>query len=266
MPRQIMVQGHRAWCKVYQTPSRSRRIVTRAWNQLTNQLDVSPLRSPPAAQGEEAAKQLELRRIRELQAQGVLVPEVLGEGANMLLLGDMGPSLSSRLKQSNGTDETDSMVHRTIAAIADAHRRGAYLGQAFARNITITDEHIGFIDFEEDPLQVMTLPEAQARDWLLFSAGVARYYDGRVSALSRLLGEGLPQAANDVADEIHRTTGRLGFVQRCTRHLGHRARAIGAAITSLDASMKVMLLVAILSLDFVSDGDSDILRILSSLM
>src|SRR5699024_6608423 len=109
-----MVQGRPAWCKFYKTPPRTRHIVTRVWNRITDRLDVWPLRSPPGARAGEAAKQLELRRIRELDAQGVPVPEVLGEGANMLLLGDMGPSLSSRLKQAGGPQETDALVHRAI--------------------------------------------------------------------------------------------------------------------------------------------------------
>ena len=53
------------------------------------------------------------------------------------------------------------------------HASGQYLSQGFARNL-IVDERTqpprlaGMIDFEDDPLEVMTLPEAQVRDWLSY--------------------------------------------------------------------------------------------------
>ena len=48
------------------------------------------------------------------------------------------------------------------------HARGQYLSQCFARNIIVSDDFRGMIDFEDDPLEVMTLEQAQARDWLIF--------------------------------------------------------------------------------------------------
>ena len=55
------------------------------------------------------------------------------------------------------------------AAIAAVHARGAYLSQAFARNLMhCPDGVIGFIDFEDDPGETLSIAECQARDWLSY--------------------------------------------------------------------------------------------------
>jgi hypothetical protein len=49
------------------------------------------------------------------------------------------------------------------------HVRGQHLSQAFDRNLVqCPDGVIGYIDFEDDPAEVMTLAECQARDWLSY--------------------------------------------------------------------------------------------------
>jgi hypothetical protein len=85
----------------------------------------------------------------------------------------------------------DRLVKAAMATLADAHARGAYLGQPLPRNMTWDGENVGFLDFEEDPLEVMDLPTAQARDWLMFGYGVAKYYDHRGEVLQDLLIEAM---------------------------------------------------------------------------
>ena len=48
------------------------------------------------------------------------------------------------------------------------HGRGGCLSHAFARNFIATSTGLAMIDFEDDPLEVLTLVEAQARDWLAY--------------------------------------------------------------------------------------------------
>lgn len=265
MTRKIVVAGRVAWCKTYDRSAGFRRTVASVWNRLTGGLDVRPLRSPPRPDGD-AARQLEQRRIRQLHDQGVLVPDVVGEGKRLLLLSDMGPTLSSCLKQAKDRSEVDALVHRGVAALVDVHRRGAYLGQAVARNIVMTGSGVGFIDFEEDPLEVMSLTEAQARDWLLFSSSVARYYEGRVDALAGMFGRALPEVGNDVAVTVDRTAKKLGFLETLTRMFGRRARSLGVAVASLHHSRLVWFVTLTLLVDFITDGDSDILRALHQLL
>jgi len=255
--------GRTAWLKSYGAPERSRRVAARAWNAIVDGLDVGPLRSPPRL-GREDAKQLELRRIGELREAGVLVPEVLGEGRDTLLLGDIGPSLSRRLKNAADPRQVDTLVHAAVAAIVAAHRRGAYFGQAFARNITVSDGRIGFIDFEEDPLQIMPLRDAQARDWLMFTAGVSRHYEKRVDVLAGMIEQALPRVGEEVTREVQRVAGRLDFLHRYSRFFGRSARALGVAVASLRSGAGLVLLG--LMVDLLSDGDFDIYRIMMSML
>ena len=202
MVQKLLIGGRDAWLKSYDEQPHARRAVNKVWNVLAGGLGAEPLRSPPSHAGEQA-KQVEMRRIGELRAGGVLVPDILGEGPGTLLLSDIGPSLSSRLKSAVQASQTDDLVHRTVAEMVAAHRRGGYFGQAFARNITVAaDGRIGFIDFEEDPLEVMPLRDAQARDWVMFAAGVSRYYEGRSGALVGMMERSQPYVADDVADEV----------------------------------------------------------------
>ncbi len=264
MTRKIIVNGKTVWCKTYDKSSGARRAITPLWNRLPRRLGVRALYSPPRPHGD-GARRLEQRRIGELRRRGVRVPEVIGEGDRLLLLSDLGPSLSSRLKQAANHDEVDDLVHRGVASIVDVHRREAYLGQAVARNIIMTDGGAGFIDFEEDPLEVMTLGEAQARDWLLFSSSVARYYEGRVGTLATMLGQALPEVGGEVVETVDHAARRLGFLERWTRMLGSRARALGVAVASLRGSRILWLLLLVVLADFISDGDSDILLALQLL-
>jgi tRNA A-37 threonylcarbamoyl transferase component Bud32 len=127
----------------------------------------------------------------------------------------------------------DDLVARGTRALVQVHRSGAYLGQAVARNIVLTGSGVGFIDFEEDPLEVMSLGEAQARDWLLFSSSIARYYEMREGDLAAIFGHALPSVGNDVAMTVSDAAGRLAFLKRLTRRLGARGRAVGVAVASL---------------------------------
>ncbi len=210
MTRKILVNGQTLWCKTYDRSARSRGVATSLWNPLLGWLDVAPLRSPPRPAGDEA-RRLEQQRITQLRDLGVLVPEVVGEGQRLLLLRDLGPTLSSCLKQAGNTREVDDLVHRSVKALVDVHRRGAYLGQAVARNIVMTGSGVGFIDFEEDPLEIMGLAEAQTRDWLLFGSSVARYDESRVETLTSMFGRALPEVGNDMAMMVDRAASRLGF-------------------------------------------------------
>jgi len=264
MVQKLLVGGRDAWLKSYGGQPRARRAVNKVWNALAGGLGAAPLRSPPS-HGGERAKQVEMRRIGELRASGVLVPEVLGEGPGTLLLSDIGPSLSSRLKSAADASQTDELVHRTVAEMVAAHRRGAYFGQAFARNITVApDGRIGFIDFEEDPLEVMPLRDAQARDWVMFAAGVSRYFEGRDDALAGMMERSQPHVADDVADEVRHLASRLGFLHGCTRHMGQRARALGMAVLSLRKGFGMLILG--LLIDLIHDGDLDIFNALQSFL
>lgn len=127
--------------------------------------------------GGDAAIAIEARRLRALGALGLRVPTVLAEQADGLLISDLGESgsgavvLRERLDQAAATEPAALLAvwREGLEAIATAHARGAYLSQAFDRNLMLCpDGVVGYIDFEDDPGETLGVAECQVRDWLSY--------------------------------------------------------------------------------------------------
>ena len=257
----IVVAGRDAWLKAY-ADGDSRKFGLGILDAIARGLDIDALRPPPHPGGGEA-KQIEARRLAELDAQGVRVPRVLGEGASTLLLSNLGDTFAAQLRAADGdATRIDALTTAVIDAIADAHARGAYFGQPLPRNITLDDSgRVGFIDFEEDPLEVMSLPQAQARDWLMFAFGMAKYYDGRTDVLADMLSR-VMRREPEVAAHAGRVGRLKGFAQRIAR-LGRSARHVAHSILVVRAATLLpMLLVVAVLWDWLEDGEIELLRMM----
>ena len=257
MVQRFSLGGRTAWLKRYEADGWLRPALVRLWNSLAARLELNALRSPPRHAGEDA-KLVESRRIEALRACGAPVPRILGEGPRSLILSDMGPTLAHRLKRLQSANDADILVRQTAHAIGELHRHGGYLGQAFARNITVGDQGVGFIDFEEDPSEIMSLWQAQARDWIMFTTGIGRYYVGRMDVLSELIRAEADGIAPQVALEVHRIARKLSFLERAGRFFGRKLGNMGAAIGAGRKGFAA-LAVAALMVDVLSDGDCDML-------
>jgi tRNA A-37 threonylcarbamoyl transferase component Bud32 len=126
-----------------------------------------PLIKVVPAYGGKRAQAIEARRLCELRAAGVLVPELLFETPDYLVMQPIEGRPIDSCVSDTGRQALD-VFRQGLLAICAVHAAGQYLSQGFARNMIIGKQGIWFIDFEEDPLQVMSLQEAQARDFLLF--------------------------------------------------------------------------------------------------
>ena len=154
-------------------------------------LDVlTPVPNP----GGEAAIAIEARRLRALGAAGLRVPAVLAQQPDGLLISDLGESgrppvvLQERLDQAAAAGPAALLAvwREGLAAIAAVHARGAYLSQAFDRNLVqCPDGVIGYIDFEDDPGETLPLAECQARDWLSYLHSTAMLVRCRLAARGR---------------------------------------------------------------------------------
>ncbi|MFC4727059.1 phosphotransferase [Coralloluteibacterium thermophilus] len=258
--------GRAVWVKRYGSGSRAGRL--RAMDWLARKLGVAALRPPPH-RGAAEAKRVERERLQALAEAGVHVPEVVGEGEALLILSDMGETLSSRLRSEPG-ERARQLVAQAAQALAEAHAAGAYLGQPVARNLTIDAEgRIGFLDFEEDPREVMSLHDAQTRDWLLFASGVVRHVPGGADAFAASIGDALRHESDAVRASVSAAAGRLAFVESATRWLGRRAGGLGAAVRGLRRALHALpvplILVALLA-DYLHDGDIEALSLLMQLV
>lgn len=144
------------------------------------------LMTPVPNPGGEIAIAIEARRLRDLGAAGLCVPRVLAQQADGLLISDLGQSgrppvvLQERLDQAAATGPAALLAtwREGLAAIATVHAAGKNLSQAFDRNLVqCPDGRIGYIDFEDDPCQTLSLAEAQTRDWLSYLHSTAMLVD-----------------------------------------------------------------------------------------
>ena len=260
----IRVAGSSAWLKRYGHAG-ARRFRLAALDLFARRLELSPLRPPPHHAGR-AALAVERRRLDALRARGVRVPEVLGVGENALLLSDIGPTLASRMREAaNDPVALDALTLQAIDAIGAGHARGAHFGQPWPRNLTVGEDGVGFLDFEEDPCEVMPLHDAQARDWVFFTYGAARYYRGRRAALASLGGDALARLRANVATTARQVGERLEPLARVAGRVRHPAsRTVARAIRTLRTAAPLLLAMAIvLGLDLVHDGEIDLFELLS---
>lgn len=226
--------ARRLWVKRYTSGPRHWRLA--ALNGVVKALRLPALQAPPGLAGR-AVKDIEKRRLSDLASKGVRVPEVVAEGPDELLLSDLGETLAVRLRKTT-EQQADVLVRAAIEAIAAAHQRGAYLGQPQARNIAVDEQdRIGFLDFEEDPGEVMSIPLAQCRDWLLFASGTVRHLPFTDQSFAAALCTGMRDADREVVIALRESLDRLGAVRALSSKLGHRARGLSAAIDALRAAV-----------------------------
>lgn len=124
----------------------------------------------------------EIRRIETFAKAGVPVPNVLYSSGSALVLSDVAPTVTSRLKTLATSDPAahDDLLVACAAHLGALHAKGLCHGRPHPRDFFIAGEAIGFMDFEEEPEAAMPLATAQARDlWLLFLQLADRALMGR---------------------------------------------------------------------------------------
>lgn len=190
----------------------------------------NPLLRPVPAPGGAAGQATEARRLRELAAAGVHVPALWHEGPDHLVMAYVaGTPLPASLV---GDEEAALAAFRSaLDALADVHARGQYLSQAFARNMVQTSTGFVYLDFEDDPLEVMTLIDAQARDWLALLLSTVWMTNAPRAHLAqhwRAVAARLPVPVRERIDDAAR---RLAWL----RHLPSRRDPWGRDVVSVQA-------------------------------
>ncbi|OQP84667.1 hypothetical protein BTR14_18785 [Rhizobium rhizosphaerae] len=119
----------------------------------------------------EAMVAREIRQIDRLTRAGFRTPEVLYRSPTALVLSDLGPNVLGQMKALRLIDAQghDALLVRSAGELGRLHGARLCHGRPHPRDFSLSEEGFGFMDFEEDPVAVMPLPLAQARDlWLLF--------------------------------------------------------------------------------------------------
>jgi hypothetical protein len=216
-------QGEPAWLKLSVPRPPAWRYQLQA--ALAQALQLSALQ-PVRPQGGAAGIANEAARLTALAAAGVHVPRLIARADHWLLMSDLGTTTLESLIRNAPEDARLTHWQRGADYIAHVHRAGQYLSQPFARNLVWSETHgVGAIDFEDDPAGVMSLAQAQARDWLPYFFSTAIYFPGHLPRLARtiaaVLGEE-PPAVRDVVHTLLRRTAWVRVLRGLPQRMHHR--------------------------------------------
>ena len=130
---------------------------------------------PVPNRGGKEVIQCEYQRLTALQKLGIKTPQVLAVSHEGILIEDAGSSehevvqLDHALARAISSEQRIQLYTDAILAIQSIHAKDSYLSEAFVRNILVDEDHqFTFIDFESDPVVLLSLIVCQVRDWLCF--------------------------------------------------------------------------------------------------
>ena len=200
-----------------------------------------PVLTPVPNLGGGQAIATEARRLRELAALSIHVPELLAVQPDALLLRHLGvpgmptPSLANEMRDAvpAGSHAVLALWQQGLAAIGQVHAANGYLSQAFARNmVRCADGAVGFIDFEDDPGEMLSVALCQTRDALCFahSSALALHEAGAMASARPLWKAWVAQGSPAMQAALAQSTNRLSALRHlpASRRLGRdlqRARA-----------------------------------------
>lgn len=179
---------------------------------------------------------IELERLRDLRAADIAVPEVHHVAADYFVMSYLGSNDLARALREQGVQAVGlwmaAMEHLLLV-----HARGQYLSQCFARNIIVSDQFEGLIDFEDDPLEVMSLEQAQARDWLIYLHSTLLNLALPADRLDAVLRRVLSRESEPVRAVLRHAARRLSWL----RYLPTRRSIWGKDFVSLQAVAAAMV-------------------------
>ena len=212
----------------------------RAMAVLARVLRLEVLRPVPNPGGP-AAIATEVRRLQDLAARGLRVPAVLAvqaDGFAMRHLGRPGedtPSLGNEIEHAARQGDSAralALWQQGLDTLAQVHRQGTCLSQAFARNmVRCPDGAVACIDFEDDPAAVLPLAVCQARDALCYAHSTAIYLEqsGTLAEARERWAAWVGQASPQAQEVLATSARRMGWVRHLPASLGRDVQRVRAA-------------------------------------
>ena len=183
----------------------------RVLNALARLLGVDYLKAVPV-HGGARSQAIELMRLRALESSGVPVPQVLHVAPDYFVMRYLGATDLAVTLREQGM-QAFPLWTAALEQLLAVHLAGQYLSQCFARNMIVSRRFEGLIDFEDDPLEVMNLVEAQARDWLVFLQSSLWNLAAPPDVLDAALAGVLARESAPVRAMLRHAAGRLGWLR-----------------------------------------------------
>lgn len=166
--------GQRLWVKTIKDSKK--KIGHRVQKLLARLIPLRMLRVT-VNEGGQSALNSEISRLELFHDNGIHVPQVLYRTDTQIIMTDAGVILQRVLKGEMDAKRQHELLQQAALTLADIHKKQLFHGRPYMKDFVYVAETgtMGFIDLEEDPLQVMNAEEAQARDIWVFLAGVSSY-------------------------------------------------------------------------------------------
>ncbi|KTD46931.1 hypothetical protein Lrub_1853 [Legionella rubrilucens] len=177
---------------------------------VTKALSIPALRGIPVPGGK-LTQAIEIQRLISLSAAGVPVPSVVYVGENYFVMSCLGHSSVEFFLKNPSQQSAVFYWKQALDAILDVHHKGAYLSQAFIRNMIAGDRSVAFVDFEDDPGAVMPIHLAQARDWLLYLLSSSLRLDMSPQEQADIILSYLRQDTLEVQEEVFACASKIAL-------------------------------------------------------
>lgn len=132
----------------------------------------------------------EAQRLTHLRHHHIAVPKVFLQHNDYIVMEHAGQSVEALLTQA---DQRDALLIPIMQSLVDLHEAGQWHGGAQVRNLTLKDNQLHRIDFEEKTGDVLPLHLAQAYDLLLCFNSLTKYLAFDIELGEKLLGHYLTQ-------------------------------------------------------------------------
>ena len=137
--------------------------------------------------------QYEAQRLQTLHSHNLAVPTLLLTQPNYIVMDYCGQSIEPLLKD---PQSLHYLAPRIVNSLVELHESNQWHGGAQVRNLTLKQDVLFRIDFEERVGDILPLELAQAYDVLLCFNSLAKYLDYDVKLGEQLLRQYLQQRQN----------------------------------------------------------------------
>lgn len=157
----------------------------------------------------------EARRLDAFKDKGIRAVPVAAVSEHYLLTHDCGPTLASVL-QDLPNRQRFLLLWKAVESLQRLHQKGLCHGRPSPKDMLCNKAQIYWLDLEEDPLSVMPLAQAQARDFWLLLNGLGKYFSQDTNTMA-LLDLYLSNSTAEIRVELKRL---VGILKPLTRLLG----------------------------------------------
>lgn len=214
---QFEYNGQRLWIK--RRPFSKKKLAHRLQGVIAS-LFCLPIFYPTVSTGGAQSLFDEAERLNLFATRHMPVPRVMAVTPDFLITNDVGQQLHRYLQQLTQSEAVHLVLLSAVGLLNQLHREGLCHGRPSFGDMTIQDNVISLIDLEENPLEVMTLAEAQARDVWLFFLNAARYCPKDGVQLVALFNSYRQGISSDTLQALQKMVNKLKPLRVMLEYLG----------------------------------------------